>query len=127
MEELMLLKKVTYDDFLHHLKCEDIAGVVFLRSKVDTAELRSLTLVDDLIFEEFRQRVESREGLAILKDLTDPYFALIMENKDDVFMLGQWPLSREQTEYTNYFFAQKQAAGNEREQVSSKRTDVLYA
>ncbi|KAL7683470.1 hypothetical protein Plhal304r1_c041g0119281 [Plasmopara halstedii] len=52
IEKLVHLKKVTYDNFLHDLKFDDITEVVLLLSKVDAAEIRSSSVMDDSVLEE---------------------------------------------------------------------------
>ncbi|KAL7693011.1 hypothetical protein Plhal304r1_c005g0021231 [Plasmopara halstedii] len=48
MRELVQLEEVTYDGFLHDLKCDDIGKVVLLKLKVDSAELRLKLVPYDL-------------------------------------------------------------------------------
>ncbi|KAE9287618.1 hypothetical protein PF008_g26354 [Phytophthora fragariae] len=120
------------------LKAGELAEVVLLRPEGSSLELNSSSVMDPEVLENERtSKRQTRYGAAILKDPSDPYYALLKEFSDVVsydppsvlppdrgvrheidlvpgtkyYTTRQWPLPKEQVDVIDAFFAAKHAAG----------------
>ncbi|KAE8953917.1 hypothetical protein PR002_g32231 [Phytophthora rubi] len=67
------------------LKAGDLAEVVMLRPEGSSLELNSSSVMDPEVLEDERtSKRQTRYGAAILKDPSDPYYALLKEFSDVV-------------------------------------------
>ncbi|KAE8966700.1 hypothetical protein PR001_g28320, partial [Phytophthora rubi] len=144
--ELLELEELSYVEFMDSLKAGELAEVVLLRPEGSSLELNSSSVMDPEVLEDERtSKRQTRYGAAILKDPSDPYYALLREFSDVVsddpppsvlppdrgvrheidLVQGtkycttrQWPLPKEQVDVIDAFFAAKHAAGMVRESKS---------
>ncbi|KAE9132882.1 hypothetical protein PF010_g3022 [Phytophthora fragariae] len=143
--ELLELEELSYVEFMDSLKAGELAEVVLLRPEGSSLELNSSSVMDPEVLEDERtSKRQTRYGAAILKNPSDPYYALLKEFSDVVsddppsvlppdrgvrheIDLGsgtkycttrQWPLPKEQVDVIDAFFAAKHAAGMVRESKS---------
>ncbi|KAE8957191.1 hypothetical protein PF011_g31227 [Phytophthora fragariae] len=127
------------------LKAGELAEVVLLRPEGSSLELNSSSVMDPEVLEDERtSKRQTRYGAAILKDPSDPYYALLKEFSDVVSddppsvlppdrgvrreidlvpgtkycTTRQWPLPKGQADVIDAFFAAKHAAGMVRESKS---------
>ncbi|KAE8997137.1 hypothetical protein PR002_g19120 [Phytophthora rubi] len=127
------------------LKAGELVEVVLLRPEGSSLELNSSSVMDPEVLEDERtSKRQTRYGAAILKDPSDPYYALLKEFSDVVSYdppsalppdrgvrheidlvpgtkyctTRQWPLPKEQVDVIDAFFAAKHAAGMVREPKS---------
>ncbi|KAE8954029.1 hypothetical protein PR001_g32658, partial [Phytophthora rubi] len=127
------------------LKAGELAEVVLLRPEGSSLELNSSSVMDPEVLEDERtSKRQTQYGAAILKDPSDPYYALLKEFSDVVSddppsvlppdrgvrheidlvpgtkycTTRQWPLPKEQVDVIDAFFAAKHAAGMVRESKS---------
>ncbi|KAE9193566.1 hypothetical protein PF005_g18015 [Phytophthora fragariae] len=142
--ELLELKELSYVEFMDSLKAGELAEVV-LRPEGSSLDLNSSSVMDPEVLEDERtSKRQTRYGAAILKDPSDPYYALLKEFSDVVSddppsvlppdrgvrheidlvpgtkycTTRQWPLPKEQVDVIDAFFAAKHAAGMVRESKS---------
>ncbi|KAE9044266.1 hypothetical protein PR002_g2897 [Phytophthora rubi] len=143
--ELLELEELSYVEFMDSLKAGELAEVVLRRPEGSSLELNSSSVMDPEVLEDERtSKRQTRYGAAILKDPSDPYYALLKEFSDvvsddppSVFRpdrgvrheidlvpgtkyctTRQWPLPKEQVDVIDAFFAAKHAAGMVRESKS---------
>ncbi|KAE9205266.1 hypothetical protein PF004_g17614 [Phytophthora fragariae] len=143
--DLLELEELSYVEFMDSLKAGELAEVVLLRPEGSSLELNSSSVMDPEVLEDERtSKRQTRYGAAILKDPSDPYYALLKEFSDVVsdgppsvlppdrgvrheidlvpgtkyFTTRQWPLPKEQVDVIDAFFAAKHAAGMVRESKS---------
>ncbi|KAE8875345.1 hypothetical protein PF003_g40525 [Phytophthora fragariae] len=143
--ELLELEELSYVEFTDSLKAGELAEVVLLRPAGSSLELNSSSVMDPEVLEDERtSKRQTRYGAAILKDISDPYYALLKEFSDVVSddppsvlppdrgvrheidlvpgtkycTTRQWPLPKEQVDVIDAFFAAKHAAGMVRESKS---------
>ncbi|KAE8901493.1 hypothetical protein PF003_g14381 [Phytophthora fragariae] len=127
------------------LKAGELAEVVLLHPEGSSLELNSSSVMDPEVLEDERtSKRQTRYGAAILKDPSDPYYALLKEFSDVVSddppsvlppdrgvrheidlvpgtkycTTRQWPLPKDQVDVIDAFFAAKHAAGMVRESKS---------
>ncbi|KAE8956846.1 hypothetical protein PF011_g31343 [Phytophthora fragariae] len=118
------------------LKAGELAEVVLLRPEGSSLELNSSSVMDPEVLEDERtSKRQTRYGAAILKDPSDPYYALLKEFsvlppdrgvRHEIDLVPgtkycttrQWPLPKEQVDVIDAFFAAKHAAGMVRESKS---------
>ncbi|KAE9344533.1 hypothetical protein PR003_g8414 [Phytophthora rubi] len=127
------------------LKAGELAEVVLLRPEGSSLELNSSSVMDPEVLEDERtSKRQMRYGATILKDPSDPYYALLMEFMDVVSddppsvlppdrgvrheidlvpgtkycTTRQWPVPKEQVDVIDAFFAAKYAVGMVRESKS---------
>ncbi|KAE9281583.1 hypothetical protein PR003_g27640, partial [Phytophthora rubi] len=149
--ELLELEELSYVEFMDSLKTRELAEVVMLRPEGSSLELNSSSVMDPEVLEDERtSQRQTRYGAAILKDPSDPYYALLKEfsgvvSDDPPSVLPpdrgvrheidlvpgtkycttrQWPLPKEQVDVIDAFFAAKYAAGVK---VAPLVPDVLCA
>ncbi|KAE9109806.1 hypothetical protein PF007_g12107 [Phytophthora fragariae] len=126
-------------------KAGELAEVVLIRPEGSSLELNPSSVMDPEVLEDERtSKRQTRYGAAILKDPSDPYYAVLKEFSDvasddppsvlppdrDVrheidlvpgtkyCTTRQWPLPKEQVDVIDAFFAAKHAAGMVRESKS---------
>ncbi|KAE8901553.1 hypothetical protein PF003_g14374 [Phytophthora fragariae] len=143
--ELLQLEELSYEEFMDSLKAGELAEVVLLHPEGSSLELNSSSVMDPEVLEDERtSKRQTRYGAAILKDPSDPYYALLKEFSDVVSddppsvlppdrgvrheidlvpgtkycTTRQWPLPKEQVDVIDAFFAAKHAAGMVRESKS---------
>ncbi|KAE8984627.1 Transposon Tf2-9 polyprotein [Phytophthora rubi] len=143
--ELLELEELSYVEFMDSLKAGELAKVVLLRPEGSSLELNSSSVMDPEVLEDERtSKRQTRYGAAILKDPSDPYYALLKEFSDVVSddppsvlppdrgvrheidlvpgtkycTTRQWPLPKEQVDVIDAFFAAKHANGMVRESKS---------
>ncbi|KAE8902058.1 hypothetical protein PF005_g31130 [Phytophthora fragariae] len=143
--ELLELEELSYVEFMDSLKAGELAVVVLLRPEGSSLELNSSSVMNPEVLEDERtSKRQTRYGAAILKDPSDPYYALLKEFSDVVSddptsvlppdrgvrheidlvpstkycTTRQWPLPKEQVDVIDAFFAAKHAAGMVRESKS---------
>ncbi|KAE9066139.1 Transposon Tf2-9 polyprotein [Phytophthora fragariae] len=143
--ELLELEELSYVEFMDSLKAGELAEVVLIRPEGSSLELNSSSVMDSEVLEDERTtKRQTRYGTAILKDPSDPYYALLKEFSDVVSddpssvlppdrgvrheidlvpgtkycTTRQWPLPKEQVDVIDTFFAAKHAAGMVRESKS---------
>ncbi|KAE9251820.1 hypothetical protein PF004_g2288 [Phytophthora fragariae] len=143
--ELLELEELLYVEFMDSLEAGELAEVVLLRPEGSSLELNSSSVMDTDVLEDARtSKRQTRYGAAILKDPSDPYYALLREFSDVVSddppsvlppdrgvrheivlvpgtkycTTRQWPLPKEQVGVIDAFFAAKHAAGMVRESKS---------
>ncbi|KAE8965358.1 hypothetical protein PR002_g28699 [Phytophthora rubi] len=143
--ELLELEELSYVEFMDSLEAGELAEVVLLRPEGSSLELNSSSVMDTDVLEDARtSKRQTRYGAAILKDPSDPYYALLREFSDVVSddppsvlppdrgvrheidlvpgtkycTTRQWPLPKEQVDVIDAFFAAKHAAGMVRESKS---------
>ncbi|KAE8889782.1 hypothetical protein PF003_g26446 [Phytophthora fragariae] len=143
--ELLELEELSYVEFMDSLKAGELAEVVLLHPEGSSLELNSSSVMDPEVLEDERtSKRQTRYGAAILKDPSDPYYALLKEFSDVVSddppsvlppdrgvrheidlvpgtkhcTTRQWPLPKEQVDVIDAFFAAKHTAGMVRESKS---------
>ncbi|KAE9065728.1 hypothetical protein PF007_g28750 [Phytophthora fragariae] len=143
--ELLELEELSYVEFRDSLKAGKLVEVVLLRPEGSSLELNSSSVMDPEVLEDERtSKRQTRYGAAILKDPSDPYYALLKDFSDVVSddppsalppdrgvrheidlvpgtkycTTRQWPLPKEQVDVIDAFFAAKHAAGMVRESKS---------
>ncbi|KAE8878082.1 hypothetical protein PF003_g37903 [Phytophthora fragariae] len=143
--ELLELEELSYVEFMDSLKAGELVEVVLLRPEGSSLELNSSSVMDPEVLEDERtSKKQTRYGAAILKDPSDPYYALLKEFSDVISddppsvlppdrgvrheidlvpgtkycTTRQWPLPKEQVDVIDAFFAAKHAAGMVRESKS---------
>ncbi|KAE8970906.1 hypothetical protein PR001_g27062, partial [Phytophthora rubi] len=143
--ELLELEELSYVEFMDSLKAGELAEVVLLLPEGSSLELNSSSVMDPEVSEDERtSKRQTRYGAAILKDPSDPYYALLKEFSDVVSddppsvhppdrgvrheidlvpgtkycTTRQWLLPKEQVDVIDAFFAAKHAAGMVRESKS---------
>ncbi|KAE8961072.1 hypothetical protein PR001_g30159, partial [Phytophthora rubi] len=78
--ELLELEELSYVEFMNSLKAGELAEVVLLRPEGSSLELNSSSVMDPEVLEDERtSQRQTRYGAAILKDPSDPYYALLKE------------------------------------------------
>ncbi|KAE8959202.1 hypothetical protein PR003_g29403 [Phytophthora rubi] len=83
--ELLELEELSYVEFMGSLKAGELAEVVLLRPEDSSLELNSSSAMDPEVLEDGRtSKRQTRYGAAILKDPSDPYYALLKELSDVV-------------------------------------------
>ncbi|KAE8910167.1 hypothetical protein PF006_g10630 [Phytophthora fragariae] len=83
--ELLELEELSYVEFMDSLKAGELAEVVLLRPEGSSLELNSSSVMDPEVLEDERtSKRQTRYGAAILKDPSDPYYALLKEFSDVV-------------------------------------------
>ncbi|KAE9027022.1 hypothetical protein PR003_g9071 [Phytophthora rubi] len=83
--ELLELEELLYVEFMDSLKAGELAEVVLLRPEGSSLELNSSSVMDPEVLEDARtSKRQTRYGAAILKDPSDPYYALLKEFSDVV-------------------------------------------
>ncbi|KAE9167895.1 hypothetical protein PF002_g30757 [Phytophthora fragariae] len=83
--ELLELKELSYVEFMDSLKAGELAEVVLLHPEGSSLELNSSSVMDPEVLEDERtSKRQTRYGAAILKDPSDPYYALLKEFSDVV-------------------------------------------
>ncbi|KAE9172989.1 hypothetical protein PF005_g26468 [Phytophthora fragariae] len=83
--ELLELEELSYVEFMDSLKAGELAEVVLLRPEGSSLELNSSSGMDPEVLEDERtSKRQTRDGAAILKDPSDPYYALLKEFSDVV-------------------------------------------
>ncbi|KAE9164910.1 hypothetical protein PF004_g29673 [Phytophthora fragariae] len=150
--ELLELEELSYVEFMVSLKAGELAEVVLLCPEGRSLELNSSSVMDPEVLEDERiSKRQMRYGAAILKDPSDPYYALLKEFSDVVSddppsvlppdrgvrheidlvpgtkycTTQQWPLPKEQVDVIDAFFAAKHAAGMVRESKSPHSSPTL--
>ncbi|KAE9282402.1 hypothetical protein PF008_g27649 [Phytophthora fragariae] len=143
--ELLELEELSYVEFMDSLKAGELAKVVLLRPEGSSLELNSSSVMDPEVLEDERtSKRQTRYGAAVLKDPSDPYYALLKEFSDVVSddppsvlppdrgvrneidlvpgtkysTTRKWPLPKEQVDVIDAFFAAKHAAGMVRDSKS---------
>ncbi|KAE9080837.1 hypothetical protein PF010_g22230 [Phytophthora fragariae] len=136
------------------LKAGELAEVVLLRPEGSSLELNSLSVMNPEVLEDERTaKRQTQYGAAVLKDPSDPYYALLKEFSDVVSddppsvlppdrgvrheidlvpgtkfcTTRQWPLPKEQVDVIDAFFAAKHAAGMVRESKSPHSSPTFCA
>ncbi|KAE8958858.1 hypothetical protein PR001_g30910 [Phytophthora rubi] len=75
--ELLELEELSYVEFMDSLKAGELAEVVLLRPEGSSLELNSSSVMDPEVLEDERtSKRQTRYSAAILKDPSDPYYAL---------------------------------------------------
>ncbi|KAE9348173.1 hypothetical protein PR003_g6554 [Phytophthora rubi] len=83
--ELLELEELSYVEFMDSLKAGELAEVVLLCPEGSSLELNSSSVMDPEVLEDERtSKRQTRYGAAILKDPSDPYYALLKEFSDVV-------------------------------------------
>ncbi|KAE9317599.1 hypothetical protein PF008_g18695 [Phytophthora fragariae] len=83
--ELLELEELSYVEFMGSLKAGELAEVVLLRPEDSSLELNSSSAMDPEVLEdEQTSKGQTWYGAAILKDPSDPYYALLKEFSDVV-------------------------------------------
>ncbi|KAE9161815.1 hypothetical protein PF002_g32274 [Phytophthora fragariae] len=83
--ELLELEELSYVEFMDSLKAGELAEVVLIRPEGSSLELNSSSVMDSEVLEDERTtKRQTRYGAAILKDPSDPYYALLKEFSDVV-------------------------------------------
>ncbi|KAG3114575.1 hypothetical protein PI125_g6326 [Phytophthora idaei] len=139
------------DDFLADLKAGEIAEVVLLKPETTPEELNPSSVLEEDVLEEMKKRREARLGSEALKSPKDPVYHLVKKFADVVSkdppsqllpdrgfwheidlvpgtkycVTRQWPLTREQCEVIDAFFAAKAKAGMVRESKSPHLTPTF--
>ncbi|KAE9162191.1 hypothetical protein PF005_g30949 [Phytophthora fragariae] len=117
--ELLELEELSYVEFMDSLMAGELAEVVLLHPEGSSLELNSSSVMDPEVLEgERTSKRQTRYGAAILKDPSDPYYALLKEFSDVVSddppsVLP--PGGGEQVDVIDAVFAAKHAAGMVRE------------
>ncbi|KAE9217725.1 hypothetical protein PF004_g14070 [Phytophthora fragariae] len=152
--ELLELEELSYVEFMDSLKAGELAEVVLLRPEGSSLELNSLSVMNPEVLEDERTaKRQTQYGAAVLKDPSDPYYALLKEFSDVVSddppsvlppdrgvrheidlvpgtkfcTTRQWPLPKEQVDVIDAFFAAKHAAGMVRESKSPHSSPTFCA
>ncbi|KAE8959006.1 hypothetical protein PF011_g30566 [Phytophthora fragariae] len=83
--ELLELEELSYVEFMDSLKAGELAEMVLLRPEGSSLKLNSSSVMDPEVLEDERtSKRQTRYGAAILKDPSDPYYALLKEFSDVV-------------------------------------------
>ena len=145
MAEVLELEELSHAEFLNSLKGGELEDLAVIHQADSASELNSSSVMDPDVLEadKIAER-QRRYGAAILKDPSDPYYALLREFSDVVSddppsvlppdrgvrheidltpgtkycTTRQWPLPKEQVDVIDEFFAAKHAAGMVRESKS---------
>ncbi|KAE8895600.1 hypothetical protein PF003_g20017 [Phytophthora fragariae] len=81
--ELLELEELSYVEFMDSLKAGELAEVVLVRPEGSSLELNTSSVMDPEVLEDERtSKRQMRYGAAILKDPSDPYYALLKEFSD---------------------------------------------
>ena len=151
LSELSSMEQLALPDMLAQLKAGDLSEVVFIRPEHEGTELNSSSVMDETVLDELKLRYETRRGAAVLKDPSDPLYAVLREFSDVVChepptqlppdrgvrheidlvpgtkycVTRQWALPKEQVDFIDQFFAAKQQAGFVRESKSPHTTPTF--
>ncbi|POM76917.1 Pol protein, partial [Phytophthora palmivora] len=148
---LLNLEEMSMKDFLAELKAVAIVEMVVLKPEASPEDLDSSSVMDEDVLEGLTKLRATRLGSDILKNPGDPVYPLVKEYSDVVSkhppsqlppdrgvrheidlvpgtkycVTRQWPLSREQCEVIDAFFAEKSKSGMVRESKSPHSTPTF--